>query len=224
VPDRSAGWYHAKRQLTTENSRMDQTMATNLKTEFDRVRRMLFPRWDREKNWRVRRDWRLPSNGYCDEKKKIITVKRLDDPQWSRYWALDAILAHEICHALTRSGHGRAWQARMLIAAAAAGKSGAARLAKQIREDVAETREKISRQPRSESQAAYDFVRECLDEPGLDTWPKVLRALVDEFCLRPKEIRRRFPRARRVWDAERRERKREIQAYLHRRRTANQFR
>ncbi len=85
---------------------------STLEQHFEEVRRIFFPRWDRQKRWRV---YELPSNvnvpwsGRCMRSERIIAVGGAAESMIELWVAL----IHEICHAVTRSEHGDAFWTRM---------------------------------------------------------------------------------------------------------------
>ena len=106
-----------------------------LEQEYQNIRKLFFPRWDKEGLWRVSSN--PPEDGkgcfslagYCDPDNKIIHVMT-DSEGYS------LTLAHEICHAVTTQSHEKKWFQRMMKANVVADQLGNNQLATEIREDA----------------------------------------------------------------------------------------
>ena len=106
-----------------------------LEQEYQNIRKLFFPRWDKEGLWRVSSN--LPEDrkgcfslaGYCDTDNKIIHVMT-DSEGYS------LTLVHEICHAVTTQSHEKKWFQRMMKANVVADQLGNNQLATEIREDA----------------------------------------------------------------------------------------
>jgi hypothetical protein len=75
-----------------------------LQRAFKSVKETFFPRWDREKQWRLEFGPSGRFDGRCDRGTKTITYCR-GEPH--------LVLAHEICHAIGGENHGAKWAARL---------------------------------------------------------------------------------------------------------------
>lgn len=169
--------------------------------EFDRVREIFFPRWDRARRWRCRRmgvEQRIHGDGLCVPSRRAIyihhRVRRSGGAQ------LTGVIIHEICHAIEpRSSHGKSWRERMSRAAGRAEALGENDLARWLREEV---HRYLTPPGRLRVGATYGEIRDFVAESG-----KVpsFRKLVEEFSrsrgMKPGEFLRRYPRARAVYDA-----------------------
>lgn len=116
------------------------TRGTKLQRAFRAVRKDFFPRWDRERRWRARASGLAAglfstTAGTCDRRTQLIRVAKEAADKGDD--ELNAILIHEICHAIIPGGHGRRFLDRMLKAAAKADALGKHRLAELLRDDVA---------------------------------------------------------------------------------------
>ena len=105
-----------------------------LEQEYQNIRKLFFPRWDREGLWKVSsnlpEDGKVSSGlGYCDPDNKIIHVMT-DSEGYS------LTLVHEICHAVTTQSHKKKWFQRMMKANVVADQLGNNQLATEIREDA----------------------------------------------------------------------------------------
>ena len=106
-----------------------------LEQEYQNIRKLFFPRWDKEGLWRVSSN--PPEDGkgcfslagYCDPDNKIIHVMT-DSEGYS------ITLVHEICHAVTTLSHRKKWFQRMKKANVVADQLGNNQLATEIRVDA----------------------------------------------------------------------------------------
>jgi len=83
--------------------------------EFNYIREIFFPRWDKKGRWKIKLGPLPPesppkSQGWCDRKKRKITIKYIPENQNIFY----ALLIHECCHAVTNDDHEKWFQERML--------------------------------------------------------------------------------------------------------------
>jgi hypothetical protein len=74
------------------------------KGNYRKICKVYFPRW---KPWEFKYDRFFGIEGFCDSDHRTIIVQKLDP----------VLIIHEICHAVTDSGHEKKWQDRMLKAA-----------------------------------------------------------------------------------------------------------
>ncbi len=91
-----------------------------------------FPRWDKSGAWRLEVREELPCFGCCDFEKKTIAIRPLPAGD-----GLRLLLIHELCHCCAGKSHGKKWQGRMLMAAAAAAAAGMHDLAGMLADEVA---------------------------------------------------------------------------------------
>ena len=161
-----------------------------MKPQFMTIKRAFFPRWDRRNLWRVSTRSRRKVEGCCDPKRRVIEIVVQHGGPDQR----DRLLIHEISHAVAGGGHGTKWQDRMERAARRADELGRNRLAKMLRDEIADYRE--SWKPVDE---AYGIVQEWLTcNPGL-TLPQVRRALADQYGLLVSEVAKTFQRFEKVF-------------------------
>lgn len=103
----------------------------SLSQRFNSVKKLFFPQWDRAGCWKVSSRNNL-SHGFCDRERKLICINyELSDDDSN-----DALMIHEICHAIASPGHGSTWKKRMERAAAKAVSINRPLLAETIRNDV----------------------------------------------------------------------------------------
>jgi hypothetical protein len=98
---------------------------------YDFIRKEIFPRWDKRKEWTIKLVKDLPSQGVCNQKSRCIEIQRETPIRGSLF----LLLTHEICHAATGANHGKKWIGRMLKAAETADRIDK-KLAQEIREQV----------------------------------------------------------------------------------------
>src|ERR1700730_1313962 len=103
-------------------ARATKDLAKSVRQAWAVVKRDYFPRWDPTGEWRL--SFRLPSqarwaallHGLCDMERRLIFIGAFPADEDAR----DALLIHEICHAVATGFHGKPWQRRMEKAAARA--------------------------------------------------------------------------------------------------------
>jgi hypothetical protein len=82
-------------------------------TTVEHVRTVFFPRWDKERQWKIVRANDLDvAQGHCKRATKKISM--LDGIEGKDLYAL---LIHEIAHAVSNDCHGKRWLKRMEDAA-----------------------------------------------------------------------------------------------------------
>lgn len=161
-----------------------------MKRHFHEIKRLFFPRWDRQSVWRLRTTSTRKCQGHCDRERKVIEiVARHIDPDDQ-----DHLLIHEICHAVTKGFHGREWQSRMEKAAERADELGRTRLAKLLREEVVRRREQGE-----EFRFAYELVKEWVQSVPDVTLPQLEKALAEENGVTVSELRQRLRRLEKVF-------------------------
>ena len=160
-----------------------------LEQEYQNIRKLFFPRWDREGLWKVSsnlpEDGKVSSGlGYCDPDNKIIHVMT-DSEGYS------LTLAHEICHAVTTQSHEKKWFQRMMKANVVADQLGNNQLATEIREDA----DMFAAAPRlSAAEVESRFCDAVIDAPGLD-FESILRGVAVDLALSSEELLQRWPTA-----------------------------
>ena len=105
------------------------------------IKRDYFPRWDSNFEWKCRNGpiiSRYGDDGYCDDESKIIYLSSEIKSQIE----LKLILIHEICHAITKTGHCTTWENRMFSAACRARDLDDSKLAHEIEREIKYYRKK----------------------------------------------------------------------------------
>lgn len=161
-----------------------------MKRHFHEIKRLFFPRWDRNNEWKLRATSARKCQGHCDRERKVIElVARHSDPDDQ-----DHLLIHEICHAVTRGFHGRQWQRRMEKAAETADELGRTRLASLLREEV------VRRREQGEGiRLTYELVKEWVQSVPDVTLPQLENALAEENGVTVPELRQRLRRLEKVF-------------------------
>jgi len=108
---------------------------------FRSIKNDYFPRWDKNIEWKCRNGPiinRWGDDGYCDDDSKIIYLSS----EIKNENELKLILIHEICHAITKTGHCNTWENRMLSASHRAEHLGDIKLARAILQEIKYYRKK----------------------------------------------------------------------------------
>ena len=170
------------------------------KSEFEKICRVYFPRWRNAIMWNIcegsRGEWidsesntKYTSDlGYCDFETRTI---------WQNDTSAKTLI-HEICHAVTGTGHGKKFIARMRTTATKARALGESELACSLFKE-AETYENT---PSLTAKAVYRRVADIAMD-GIDI---PIHALIDylayEYGFTAPEIRKRYRRIEQVYKAE----------------------
>jgi uncharacterized membrane-anchored protein YjiN (DUF445 family) len=168
----------------------------NLQRHFQEIKKVFFPRWDRQDLWRVSSRSRRKVHGHCDPDLKVIEIViQHSDPD-----ERDKLIVHEICHAVAEMSHGKKWQDRMEKAARKADELGRGRLASLLREEIIGYQ-----QSGSELEHAYNQIRDALNENPDLTFRQIARWLADQYGLLVSEVATSFRRAKKVFQEAKRE-------------------
>ncbi len=170
---------------------------------FHEIKRLFFPRWDLRGQWRVRHQTpgghaRL-GGGRCYSESKLILLSEVSMEK-EELWCL---IIHEICHS-SISGHGKRWKARMRKAAERAKMLGFERLGEKLLKNIdgynADWNEIKGDWIHGFPTAVYGKIEDILlDCPDI-TYTILVKYLARELCLSPKEFRKKYKRARKVFD------------------------
>jgi hypothetical protein len=167
------------------------TMTNRLKKSFEFVRTAFFPRWDKNREWGIKRVWHLPAHGKCDRLSKNILLKELSQEEDELHY----ILIHEICHASSSPYHGKCWQERMIKASERAERLGFKELSKLIDEE-AKTYRQI---PKNIHREAYDFIYDTVTAYPYIKFENMIVHVAKEYGMYPKEFKRRFKRCKKIF-------------------------
>jgi hypothetical protein len=98
----------------------------NLLLLFYEIKETYFPHWDAANLWRVQLKSQLSEgyqgNTYCNRKAKVIEIHELFTPNDDD--VMRCLIAHQLCHAIEGTNHGRKWAARFLEVAKTAERIG----------------------------------------------------------------------------------------------------
>ncbi len=171
---------------------------------FAEICRDYFPRWRNAVHWQVRAGSRAQwveaqgdtrdttEQGYCDSEKRTIW---LSDPS-------KATLIHQICHAITGSGHDTRFWARMRQATQRAEALGETDLAAQLRREVETCEMYIV--PTTASRV-YRRVAEVVRNMPEISFSALVEYLAEEYGMTPHALCRRYLRLHQVYEAAKRE-------------------
>jgi hypothetical protein len=172
--------------------------ATPLQAAWHAMRKDYFPRWDRERRWRIRHG-NLPGacRGKCFPDKRLVVIAEYPDDPDKRDW----LLIHETCHAFRGCGgnHGATWQARMTRASRRARALGRPGLAKLLDEDVANYRQAALDHP-NPTLALYGLLGDWASQEPHAPYKVLLKAVAAEYGMTVPEMLDAFPRCRKVYE------------------------
>tara|TARA_Y100001970_G_scaffold255532_1_gene332314 strand:- start:2437 stop:2805 length:369 start_codon:yes stop_codon:yes gene_type:complete len=117
-------------------------MISDLNIRFSNIKKLLFPRWDLNREWEITNSNEkiykivniLKNNflGFCDKKSKTIYLNLNEDD-----WMIDLLIVHEICHTFRNCGnHGELWKGKMKSVAERCDQIENFQLADQIRHEL----------------------------------------------------------------------------------------
>lgn len=159
---------------------------------FDYVRDAFFPKWDRQRRWKLCLNQRLKGeHGECHSERQTIEI----GPTAANELLL--LIVHEICHAVAGPSHSQRWKSRMLVAATTAATVGMAKLAVQLQDEViAYDKEDAP----SLTQQIYNNLEDMACAGAVPpAFEHVRTHLLHEYNFTEGEFRKRFPRAERVY-------------------------
>lgn len=154
---------------------------------FHRVKRLYFPRWDRENKWHIVKNSRFSWDAGCDSDTKTIYI---------REYATISLVAHEISHALFPN-HGKQWQARLLKVAEQSRSSGRRKLAYNIIDDVHSYQLEGIRI--TVALVRKDIIDAMQQKPGT-TFKEVINLVAESWFIGPKELLSRYKNLRLTYD------------------------
>jgi hypothetical protein len=135
----------AKPSRSKKGGKMEiMTQSNRLKKSSEFVRKEFFPRWDKKREWTIRKLTKKdlkelkikgPCRGRCERKIKTILIRFLSHFQHNQN-SLYFLLIHEICHAVTTGHHWARWRKRMLRASERARRKGNKELSNMILHDL----------------------------------------------------------------------------------------
>ena len=162
-----------------------------LKLRYAWVRRLYFPRWDKEGLWTVRMAPRLCGTGRCDRDNRAILVGGNVGRE------LGVLLIHEIAHAVTTGDHGKVYTARMERAARRARNLGDHEMERGLYQNIEQFTRAISNTPGH----VYNRIEDCVLELPQASLADAIRIVGFDIGLPIHEMKKRFPRMQRVYEA-----------------------
>lgn len=164
--------------------------------QFQQIKRLFFPRWDRQNQWRISTKSKRKVHGHCDPDRRVIEIV----VQYADQDEMDRLLIHETCHAVAAGGHGKVWQDRMEKAAKKADEVGRKRLAEMLRQEIVEYQESAVGVA-----DGYQTVQDWLTHNPDLTLAQVKRSLANEYGLLISEVSTTFRRIEKVYAAAKRD-------------------
>lgn len=155
------------------------------------IRREVFPKWDQQGEWWMRLSSVGAEHGRCYPDKKLITIAWVLDGKDER----DALMIHEICHAVTSGSHGEPWLRRMEKAAAHAQALDRRQLAELLETQITEYREAG---PSSVNEVYSELSDAVFDAPHV-SYSDFRKHFAYQYAMSIAEFDEYFPRAIKVY-------------------------
>lgn len=155
--------------------------------EYERVKELYFPRWDRQGRWRL-----LVKNdidglvGRADPDLKRIEIKPMSGLE------LTITVIHEIAHAVAGKGHAKRWQDRMTKAAKHAASVGETKLGKMIDEEV----DAYRRSANTGAEEVYSRIADAVHKCAAYEFEKAVELVRREYGLTREQFLHAYPKSR----------------------------
>lgn len=174
----------------------DKELLTQRKATVNFVRNNFFPRWDKDYKWRViYKNSPCGKKGNCDSDKKVIYIA-----PWLRGNELIDTLIHEICHAVTNSGHGKLFLQRLSKAEEKAKAMGLNDLAIFIHKDIVMTG--------MSSKVTADLVHSCIKGVVMDlpdiTFKQLIKTVSCNVGMSSKIFLNKYKQSKKIFLKEKR--------------------
>jgi hypothetical protein len=186
-----------RRGVSAVTDREDEPMSTRkeLQAAWHQVCKDFFPRWHHGQFWRVKIDGTCPAHGQCEPRKRLVTVQYVSEESDQR----DLLLIHEICHAVAGQGHKLRWQRRLEQAAARAGELGRDQLQALLVEELRVYRAGL----KVTAAMIYGDIQDAVAfaENKIPSYAALRALTACQYDMRPRELEKKYPRCRRVYDA-----------------------
>jgi hypothetical protein len=137
----------------------------------------------------------LPSQGLCDDETKTIHLQYVPEDEDDLHF----LLIHEICHAVTVSGHTKRWLERLSKAAQRAKRTGRHRLEQMLHKEVDQY---IHETFTIDANCVYGDIRDCVSEHPKANYEEVLAMVTRDSGFYPQDLEKHYVRCRRVYDEE----------------------
>ena len=186
----------------TEDSGRQTTPTRSLRRTYVEVRQTLFPRWDRERHWRIRIGTVTEGcgeEGYCLTGSQVILVQAYVASGNREH--LRFVIAHEIAHAvrdMKRACHGKTWQRIMTSAAGRARRNGWTAVGALIEADW----QYFSANPSPPARYLYDDVPDDVEAMPQRAFSDYLREVAQRVGVSPAQLNVGYPGLRRVYERE----------------------
>ena len=165
----------------------------NIESQFQDVRNLYFPRWDKSHEWDVvygTLEQLRGNTGYCDTDAKTVYLDR-DSMEQFALAEVRAFIIHEICHDIGTAFHKRGWASRMEIAAKRADGLGEADLAVRLRRHIFAYSGNGTLEPYDHDHV-LDFAFDvCQSTPNIG-YDDAIKRIAKYFGYTPKKVDRDF--------------------------------
>ena len=170
-----------------------------LDNAFEFVRSTFFPRWDTNRQWKVKYAPGLPGGGRADPDTKIIFLASVPNELDLLY----LLLIHEICHPATQSGHSKKWIKRLGTVRDKANKLGMFTLSEKLQQEInlyANPTNMMSLTAKNVYSSIRDYVIVAVIEERSHGYEKIMKAVAKGYGLYPHEIKQLFKKCRESYD------------------------
>ena len=162
---------------------------TNLEREFITIKKLFFPRWDRDNLWGVSGSLGTGSghicpDGHCSIENRTLHVLTGEEDH-------ERMLVHLICHAVTENNHRTHWQERMKKVEIHARQSSMIRLADALNVDMERYKSTQDITAELVENKSYETALE-LPESTPEIWLEVVSSCYE---MTGTELTRKFPAA-----------------------------
>ena len=177
---------------------------TDIDALIEKVRLTFYPRWDRKREWKIEvvrgnhRALYFCVHGKClCDKKRIFLNESIVNEHGAESEEAEALIIHEIAHAVTNGGHGAVWQRRIEKVITAAEAMGRQSLADHFKGELESYRGAPKVSLRAE---VYSMIEDAVYVDRVSAgFGSLMKCLSREVAMYPGEILQKCPRCREVF-------------------------
>jgi hypothetical protein len=174
-------------------------MIKKTENEFERIRRMFYPRWDLKRAWKIKVGFRVkgcdPNHCFCDKDNLTIWISP-NVAKGKGPYSLAYVLVHEICHAITTGEHKKLFFDRMRRNLEIAIRLGETEIADEINKFEFE----LPSENISTPDYVYWAVRSMVSDAPRASFQRVVSDLASERGLNKEEFLKKYHRVKSVFN------------------------